>query len=114
MMNMLKSLKNNVFPHIYAHSPPVDTPHLLPFGPLLRLKITQDGGKVVATWVEMALVGPRCPGGGLRCLQAGLELAQHGSSDGLGGGFQSMTSYKNEQLAMNTCEHNLDIGFKPL
>ena len=70
----------------------------------------QDGPKMV----KMAQDGPRWPGGGLRWPQAGLKLAQHGSSDGLGGGFQSMTSYKNEQLAINTCEHNVDIGFKPL
>ena len=72
--------------------------------------MAQDGPKMV----KMALVGPRWPGGGLRWPQAGLKLAQHGSSDGLGGGFQSMTSHKNEQLAINTCEHNVDIGFKPL
>ena len=69
---------------------------------------------MVASWPEMVLVGPRWPGGGLRWPQAGLKLAQHGSLDGLGGGFQSMTSYKNEQLTINTCERNVDIGFKPL
>ena len=69
---------------------------------------------MVATWAEMALVGPRWPGGGLRWPQADLKLAQHGSLDGLGGGFHSMTSYKNEQSMINTCEHNVDIGFKPL
>ena len=64
----VKTFKNHAFSNVYAHRPPGDTPHLLPFGPLLRLKITQDGGKVVATSVEVALVGPRCLGGGLRCL----------------------------------------------
>ena len=57
---------------------------------------------------------PKMAGGGLRWPQAGLKLAQHGSSDGLGGAFQSMTSHKNEQSTINTCEHNVDIGFKPL
>ena len=82
--------------------------------------MAQDGPKMVkmaprwSRWPKMAQDGPRWPGGGLRWPQVGLKLAQHGSSDGLGGGFQSMTSYKNEQLAINTCEHNVDIGFKPL
>ena len=61
------------------------------------LKMTEDGPKMAPRWP-----------------QAGLKVTQHGSSDGLGGGFQSMTSHKNEQLAINTCEHNVDIGFKPL
>ena len=74
------------------------------------IKMAKDRPKMV----KMSLVGPRWPGGALRWPQAGLQLAQHGSSDGLGGGFQSMTSHKNEQLAINTCEHNVDIGFKPL
>ena len=69
---------------------------------------------MVASWPEMVLVGPRWPGGGLRWPQAGLKLARHGSSDGLGGGFRSMTSHKNEQFVINTFEHNVDVGFKPL
>ena len=63
--------------------------------------------------VKMAQDGLRWSGGGLGWLRAVLELARHGSLDGLRGGFQSMKSYKNEQSTINTWEHNVDTGFKP-
>ena len=61
------------------------------------LKMAEDGPKMATRWP-----------------QAGPKMAQDGSQGGLGGGFHSMTSYKNEQLTTNACQYNADIGFKPL
>ena len=61
----------------------------------------------------MAQDDPGWLGGGLRWPRVGLRLARHGSFDAPVGGFQSMTSYKNEQSTINICEHKVDIGFKP-
>ena len=61
----VKNLKNPAFAHVYAHRPPGDTQHLLPFGPPFRLQIAQHGMTMIVSWPEMTLGGSRWPGGGL-------------------------------------------------
>ena len=95
-------------------APPGDTQQIVFTVCCWTASCAKDNSRWTQGDPKMARDGLRWLGGGLRWPQAGLKLAQHGSSDGLGGGFQSMTSYKNEQLTINTCEHNVDIGFKPL
>ena len=110
----VKNLKKQCVCACIRVPPSGDTQQNVAIGPPLLLKITQDGRKMAARWSKMAHDGSRWP----EVAQDGLKLAprwpQDGSQGGLGGGFRSMTSYKSEQLTINTCEHNVDIGFKPL
>ena len=107
----LKIVKKQCICACKRAQPSGDTQHLLALGPYL-------GPMNMTRWPLDASRCPKMAQDGPKVTQDGHKMAprwpQDGPQGGLGGGFRSMTSYKNEHLTTNACQRHADIGFTPL